>query len=385
MTKLLGFISGFSLTDALDIAIVSVLLYLVWSWFKRTKAAFVAMGMFILTGIYIIARILKLVLTAYIFQGFFAVFLLAIIIIFQEELRHFFERLAVISLGWHRAPPSVEAEELVQTLGELAQERNGALVVLRGRDPIERHITEGYDLGGKISKALLKSIFDPHSEGHDGAVVIGDKRVERFGAYLPLGKDLAQNARLGTRHAAALGLSELTDSLILVVSEERGSISIAKGGVLTEINDLGSLRAEIERFLHEWEPQPSEKPVWRRNLPEKAAAVLLSFGLWFHFVHSSQAALRDYDVPISLHNVPGDLVLERVEPPAVRATLAGPQRDLYLFDLTRLRAHLDLSRAQPGDLEIVLNRDFFSIPEGLVLVRVEPPMVKVRLKRKTRP
>ncbi|MEI8192096.1 MAG: diadenylate cyclase, partial [candidate division NC10 bacterium] len=236
MAHLLDLLSGFSITDALDIAIVSVLLYLCWSWFKQTKAAFVAIGMLILTGIYIVARILKLVLTAYIFQGFFAVFLLAIIIIFQEELRHFFERLAVISLGWHRAPPSVETEELVQTLGELAQERNGALIVLRGRDPIERHITEGYELAGKISKALLKSIFDPHSEGHDGAVVIGDQRVERFGSYLPLGKDLAQNARLGTRHAAALGLSELTDSLCLVVSEERGMISIAKNGKLTEIN-----------------------------------------------------------------------------------------------------------------------------------------------------
>ncbi|MBI5244895.1 MAG: diadenylate cyclase [Elusimicrobia bacterium] len=382
MGKLLSFLAGFSLTDALDIAIVSVLLYLAWSWFKRTKAAFVAIGMLILTGVYIIARILNLVLTAYIFQGFFAVFLLAIIIIFQEELRHFFERLAVLSLRRRLAPASIETEELVQTLGELAQERSGAIIVLRGRDPIERHITEGYDLGGKISRALLKSIFDPHSEGHDGAVVVGNKLVERFGVYLPLGKDLAQNARLGTRHAAALGISELTDALCLVVSEERGTISIAQGGDLREIKDLGTLRAEIDAFLHEKLPQACEKPVWARNLREKAAAVLLSFGLWFHFVHSSKAVLRDYDVPVSLHNVPASLRLEAVEPPAVRATLAGPQRDLYLLDSSRLRAHLDVSRAEPGELDIILSRDFFSLPESLVLVRVDPPTVKVRLARK---
>jgi len=383
MSSFLGFLAGFGVTDALDIAIVSVLLYLAWSWFRRTKAAFVAIGILILTGIYILARILNLVLTAYIFQGFFAVFLIAIIVIFQEELRHFFERLAVVSLGGRRAPLMVETEELVQTLGELAQERNGALIVLRGRDPIDRHITEGYELDGKISKALLKSIFDPHSEGHDGAVVIGEKRLERFGAYLPLGKDLAQNARLGTRHAAALGLSELTDALCLVVSEERGLISIAKNGELAEVKDLGALRTEVEHFLLEKTPKSSEKPVWARNLREKAGAILLSFGLWFHFVHSSKASLRDYDVPIALHNIPPALSLEAVEPPAVRATLAGPQRNLYLYDAGNLKVHLDLSRAETGELEMILTREFFNLPEGLVLVRTDPPAVKVRLSRKS--
>ncbi|MFA6028924.1 MAG: diadenylate cyclase [Elusimicrobiota bacterium] len=383
MPRILDLLTGFGLADALDIAIVSLLLYLAWTWFRRTKAAFVAIGMFILTGIYIVARILNLVLTAYLFQGFFAVSLFALIVIFQEEIRHFFERLAVWSLGKRRLSPhpDAEIEELVQALGELARERYGALIVLRGRDPIERHITEGHELDGKISRALLLSIFDPHSEGHDGAMVIGNERVERFSVYLPLGRDLAQNARLGTRHAAAVGLSELTDALCLVVSEERGMISIAEDGQLGEVRDLGQLRARIDAFRKDTVPgAPPGLPVWKRNLKAKAAAVLLGFGLWFHFVHGEKPMLREYVVPVVFHNLPPSLAVDAAQPSSVRATVAGAQRSLYLLDAERLRAHLDLSRADAGESEVLLGRDCIALPEGIVLVRLDPPAVRVHLK-----
>jgi uncharacterized protein (TIGR00159 family) len=389
MGNIIDFLAGFGPADALDIAIVSTLIYLTWSWFKRTRAAFVAIGMFILGGIYLLARILNLVLTAYLFQGFFAIFLFALIVIFQEELRHFFERLAVLSLLGVRRPrphPAAETEELVQTLGELAQERNGALVVLRGRDPIERHITEGYLLDGMISMALLKSIFDPHSEGHDGALVIGEKRVERFGVYLPLGRDLAQNARLGTRHAAALGLSELTDSMCLVVSEERGRISIAHNGVIQEVHDLGDLRNRIEAFFREAAPAASPgRAFWRVDFRDKAVAVLLSLGLWFQFVHRAKSEMRQFDVPVALHNVPGALRLEEVSPATVRATLSGPRLSVSSVDAQRLRVHVSLAGLRSGESDVILPREAFAIPEGLSLVRSDPPALKVRLGRRTAP
>lgn len=375
---------GFGPADALDIAIVSVLIYFTWTWFKRTKAAFVAIGMFILAGVYILARILDLVLTAYILQGFFAVILIALVVIFQEELRHFFERIAVWSLGGRRpsAPHVLETDAIVQTLGELAAERNGALVVLRGQDPIERHITEGFPLDGKVSVALLKSIFDPHSEGHDGAVIITENRVERFGVYLPLGKDLAQNAKLGTRHAAALGLSQLTDALCLVVSEERGKISAAHNGELSEVAEMEPLRGLIERFQHAKGPGAAvETSFWRTNLKEKAAAAALGVGLWFHFVYGSRPAVREFEVPVVLHNLPSPMRLSELEPRTVHATVAGLERRLTLLDPGTLKVHLDLSRTLPGEQELMVEKESLPLPEGLALLRLEPPIVRVRLDR----
>jgi DNA integrity scanning protein DisA with diadenylate cyclase activity len=204
-----------TIAEVIDIIFVAILLYTAIVWAQRTRAAFVVRGIVILGAIYIIARYLDLQMTAWVFQGFFAIFLIMIVVIFQEELRQLFEQIAVWSLARKRIPPlgSTAADVLVRTLADLAKEHVGALIVIRGNDPIERHITGGIPLDGKLSGPLLKSLFDPHSAGHDGAVLVEQDRITRFAAHLPLSKDLRQLANVGTRHSAALGLAELADVL----------------------------------------------------------------------------------------------------------------------------------------------------------------------------
>ena len=221
-----------TLPEMLDVVFVAILLYTAIVWAQQTRAAFVVRGILILGSIYIIAKYLDLQMTAWIFQGFFAIFLIMIVVIFQEELRQLFERIAVWSLARKRTPTlgSSTSDVLVRTVADLAKEHVGALIVIRGNDPLERHITGGIPLDGKVSAPLLKSIFDPHSPGHDGAVLVDQDNISRFAAHLPLSKDLRQLANVGTRHSAALGLAELTDALCIVVSEERGTISVATRG-----------------------------------------------------------------------------------------------------------------------------------------------------------
>jgi uncharacterized protein (TIGR00159 family) len=212
--------------EIVDIIFVAVLLYTAIVWARQTRAAFVVRGILILGGIYILARYLDLQMTAWVFQGFFAIFLIMIVVIFQEELRQFFERIAVWSFTRKRIPAlgSNTADILVRTVSDLAKEHVGALIVIRGSDPLERHITGGIPIDGKLSGPLLKSIFDPHSPGHDGAVLVEQDCITRFAAHLPLSKNLTELSHVGTRHSAALGLAELTDALCIVVSEERGTI-----------------------------------------------------------------------------------------------------------------------------------------------------------------
>jgi diadenylate cyclase len=243
--------------DLLDIAVVSVFIYSILLWFEWTKAAFVARGILILGALYILARQMGMVLTTWIFHGFFAVFVIALVIIFQEEIRRFFERLALWNFrGGRRKPLRTEtAEVLLQSISLYAQERIGALIVLRGSDPLERHVEGGVDLDGKLSSALLQSIFDKHSDGHDGAVLIEDDRVRRFGTHLPLSKNLERLVGMGTRHAAALGISELTDALCIVVSEQRGSISVAQNGEIRRMEELHQLEQALTRFIAQHKQQ----------------------------------------------------------------------------------------------------------------------------------
>ncbi|NNN06468.1 MAG: hypothetical protein HKL90_11255 [Elusimicrobia bacterium] len=276
--------------DVLDMALVGTLIYALLLWFKRTRAAFVALGLFLMVVVYIIAWMAGMYMTIRLFQGFFAVFIVAVIIIFQEEIRSAFERIAVWSLTGgvlKSAPTHRQVEILVRSLGDLARDHIGALVVLRGLDPLDRHVEGGWDLNGELSEALIKSIFDSHSLGHDGAFIVEEGRVSRFGVQLPLSKDFSKITNLGTRHSAALGLSERCDALCLAVSEEHGTISVARRGDLKTLGDLEDLQDEIGQFLTRLMPDPSRDALggfFTENWREKLTAAAVSMLLWVLFV-----------------------------------------------------------------------------------------------------
>jgi uncharacterized protein (TIGR00159 family) len=243
------------------------------------------MGMLLLALVYMAARMLGMTTTVWLLQGFFAVSVIVIVVIFQEELRYAFERIAMWSLRrGGREPVTPEAvETLVTSVAKLAEEHIGALIVLHGRDPLDRHVDGGWSLDGEVSLPLLDSIFDTHSLGHDGAVIIENGRVARFGCHLPLSKEFAATTDLGTRHTAALGVSERTDAFCIVVSEERGTIRLTRHGELEVMPDAAALRARIERFVAEMAPRPAKdtlKMLVTHNMREKGMALAVSTLMW---------------------------------------------------------------------------------------------------------
>ena len=376
---------GISFADVLDILVIACLLYLVLLWFKRTKAAFVARGIFIFAAVYLVAQQAGMYLTTWMFQGFFAIFLIALVVIFQEELRSFFERLAIWSLRRRAAHPlqPKQVEILVRMAGTFARERIGSLIVLRGRDPLERHLEGGEELDGKLSEQLLSSIFDTHSEGHDGAVVVEGDRIARFGVLLPLSKDFAQLSGLGTRHAAALGLAERTDALCIAVSEERGTVSLAKDGYIFIVKDLHALEEHVAAFLRDKTPSTMEMHWWRdalkRNAMEKAVAVTISLGLWLVFVQGYSPSSEAFKVPVDARVVPDGLRVGAIKPARVNVTLKGLKRDLKLLNPLSLRVSLDLAKAKEGSQRVAISEANLRIPGALQLAQVDPPEVELEL------
>lgn len=373
--------------EVVDIIFVAVLLYTAIVWARQTRAAFVVRGILILGGIYIIARYLDLQMTAWVFQGFFAIFLIMIVVIFQEELRQFFERIAVWSLARKRVPAlgSHTSDILVRTLSDLAKEHVGALMVIRGNDPLERHITGGIALDGKLSGPLLKSIFDPHSPGHDGAVLVEQDSITRFAAHLPLSKDLTQLTHVGTRHSAALGLAELTDALCIVVSEERGTISFARDGKLREVENLQQLGAVIDSFLRTKFPSTQQSNIslqfFRENWIAKAISLSLAIGFWYIFVPGSKTVQVSYRIPVSVENLPADLRVEDIEPPMVNATFSGPRRAFYLFDARKIRVAIDVSMADLGRRTFNISEQNIRYPKELTLTEVSPSTLRLSVKK----
>jgi diadenylate cyclase len=377
------------LADLVDILLVATLVYTAVVWVRRTQAGFVAIGLFVLAGLYVLAEALDLQLTTAIFRSFFAISVVLIVVLFQEELRQLFERLGVWSVRRRRrqqAVQSLPADILVEALTNLARQRVGALVVLPGLQPVARHVRGGVPLDGLVSVPLIESLFDPHSPGHDGAVILEGDRVTRFAAHLPLSTNFQALKGVGTRHSAALGLAELTDALCLVVSEERGSISVAQNGRLRRLEHPGELPADIDRFLRETRPRETERrSFWRQLLREhwveKVASLVFVTALWMAAVPGSRPLERTFAVPVEITNLPPELVLDEVKPPTIEVTLSGLRREFYLFAPRFLRATVDGSMASQGRRTFqVLGRDL-RYPKSLTLEGIEPDEVKISVKQ----
>ncbi|MGH7822288.1 MAG: diadenylate cyclase, partial [Candidatus Binatia bacterium] len=280
-------------------------------------------------------------------------------------------------------PSSIET--LIGCLAEFAKDRIGALVVIPGNDPVERHVSGGIELDGLLSEPLLRSIFDTNSPGHDGAAILHGDRIVRFATHLPLSKDFAQLSRVGTRHSAALGLAELTDSLCLVVSEERGAISVARDGRLRTVATAQEAAFLVQEFLRSKAPAREVRRLsvetLRANWKEKAAAVAIVVALWFLFVPGSQTSRVTMRIPVTVENLPGDLVLNAVEPPEVEATFSGLRRSFYFFERNRFRVTIDGSLASLGRRTFKISEHNMRLPPEVILEDVVPPAVRITVGR----
>jgi len=369
-----------------DVLIVAGLFWVGISWLKNTRARLALPGIIILAVLYFLARLFDFQLTTYILQGFFAAFVLVMVVVFQEDLRRLFEGITVLSLRRHAPLPSYSARDiLVRTITRLAREKIGALIVLPGREPLERHLDGGIYLHGQLSEPLLLSLFDPHSPGHDGAILLRGNTVLRFAVHLPLSTELDSITEAGTRHAAALGLAERTDALCIVVSEERGTISVARDGKLQALKQPEALNRELARFLEETSPASklAEKQSLGRRVAahwrEGALATALALAAWYLFVPGMAITEVSRSIPVSVENLPEGYSLIETSPTNVEVTFRGKRRDLILANPAGFEIHLDALLVQLGRRTFPITPEIIDHPENLVIVSTEPNKVRLRV------
>jgi diadenylate cyclase len=241
------------LLDALDIAVVASLVYRVLLLIRGTRALQMGIGLFLVFATYDLARRLGLLTLYSLLDGLLASMVLIIVVIFQGDIRRALMRFG--GRAWWMPGSSAKAsgaiEEVIKAATMLAQKRIGGLMVFERDAMLEEFIQRGTLLDSLASKELLYGLFIPSFENplHDGAVVIRDGRVWQAGAFLPLTTNQDIDRTLGSRHRAALGISEETDAVVVVVSEERGSISLVFNGNMVRDVDPASLRDALPGLL----------------------------------------------------------------------------------------------------------------------------------------
>ena len=374
-------------SDVFDIAIAAALIWFAIAWLRTSRARLALIGLATIAGLFGLAHGLDLELTTLLLQGFFAAVAVMLVVVFQDDLRRMFEVIAVRALRRTapRPPPEVE-RALVRTVFRLAAGKIGALMVLPGREPLERHLDGGVYLDGRISEPLLISLFDPATPGHDGAVVLRANQISRFGVHLPLSTDWDQLSGMGTRHAAALGLSERSDALCLVVSEERGTVSLAHGGRLVPISGPEKLSAALDDFVSRSRSgdRPRDLAEWwarlRARWREALLALAAAFGLWALTVPGATLETFDWPVPVMVENVPEPYALVSVDPAEVTVRFQGRRRDRFLARSGEVAVRVDALLVKLGRRTFSLSLDDVEVPDGLRAVSIEPAKVRLRVR-----
>lgn len=249
--------------DLVDILLVCVIVYRVLLLIRGTRAVQMLTGFGIILIFYYLAERLKFHTLHTILVEFFNNLFLILIIVFQDEMRK-----ALTQVGrnpFFTSANTIEEvgiiEELCQAAAALAHQRVGALIVIERETGLKNYIEAGTQLDSKVSVDLIVSIFQPDSPIHDGAVIIRNARISSAGCLLPISRDPAINKEFGTRHRAALGLTHETDAVVIVVSEERGEISLVHHGTLIRDLDSNSLRQQLldQLGLRKFEARYQEK------------------------------------------------------------------------------------------------------------------------------
>ena len=373
---------NFRPADLLDIAFVAVALYFVISWVRRQASAAVAIGVSVLLGAYMVAEALDLYMTTFLFQVGLTVIVFGFLLVFQDDIRRVFERLRIRAMGRKTQQTAREAylDDIIEAVSNMADRYVGALIVLEGEESIDVHTHGGVKLDGQVTTPLLLSLFQPKSPAHDGAVTIRDGQIEKFGVHLPLSTDERQLGERGTRHAAALGMSERCDATMIVVSEERGVISIARDGRLEEV-ESSELKTRLGKLYGD--EQPRRPNVWQRVVREnagfKALSVVIATLLWLTFASRTSTFHRSYVIPVEFQNVPKNLAVERIEPNEVKVELLGPQRAFDQLAPERLAVSLNLAGEKAGESTVVLSEDLLDLPGEISVATFEPPQVGVGL------
>jgi diadenylate cyclase len=367
--------------DVVDILVVSYFLFRLYVLFRGTYVFRVIIGIGFLWIFQRIAAYLGLVVTSWAMQGVIAFTAIIIIIVFRNEIKNVLQTKDLGSILWGVSYKAYETsvEIITQSVYELANRKIGALIVIPAKDDLQEVVQSGIQWRGVLSREMLLSIFWPDNPAHDGAAIISGNRVMEVGAILPLSRRTDLPSSYGTRHRAAVGLSEKTDSLLIVVSEETGHVVTVKNNEITAIHN----NLELEKILQ----SHTGISLAEKGLREKehfqlsfAALAILVFviGTWFSFSRGLET-LISIEVPIEYMNRNPGMELLESSINTVNLSLSGAGALVKSVKPDQVKVRIDLAKSVIGLNSFTITQENITLPPGVMLKKVEPQVVDVTL------
>jgi uncharacterized protein (TIGR00159 family) len=379
MEKFLLFLSSIRWQDVVDIILNSYILFRFYVLFRGTNVFRVLIGMTVLWFLQRIAISLGLIVTSWVVQGIVAVGAIIIIVVFRNEIRRVLQAKNLKSILWGLSYKSAitPTEIIADSVFQMAKRKCGALIVFPGKEDLSDAVQGGTPWKGLITKEMIASIFWPDNPVHDGAAIVQGDQITVVGAILPLSQRDDLPSHYGTRHRAALGLAEATDALIIVISEERGDVLVAKGNRLREIKQKQTLKENVQEHVG---TAALKKGAVRKEGFEITVAAMLSVvfitGIWFS-VSRGQDTLVSLDIPVDYMNRAGGTEIVDTSVKSVSLVLSGSGALVKSITPDQVNVRLDLSNSVIGPNSFSITSDNISLPPGILLREVTPPVIDV--------
>ena len=381
MDRVIYLILSLRWQDIIDISLVSYILFRFYVLFRGTNAFRVLIGMTILWFFQQIAVSMGLIVTSWVVQGVVTLGAFIIIVIFRNEIRTVLLARNLKFIFWGGASKKVIStiEIIVQSVLEMARRNCGAMIVLPGKEDLEEMIQKGIPWEGEISKEMILSIFWPDNPVHDGAAIIQGDQITQVSAILPLSRRDDLPSYYGTRHRAALGLAEATDALIIAVSEERGDVVVAQNSQMKVVKQ----RRRLEQILQQHMGTAAKKS--RESIKERLTVVIAALfsiifvtGVWFS-VSKGVDTLATLEIPVVYMNRDPAMEIVKTSGNTVSLELEGSGALIKSIKPDQIQVKLDLSKSKVGPNPFTITRESISLPPGVILKGVTPPVVDVDL------
>jgi diadenylate cyclase len=366
-----------------DFLVLTVAFYALLRWARSARAMRIALGVVGLHALALLAHRLDLVVTSWVLDGSAILAILALLLTFQPELRRAFMGLDSTLKHWpqHAVVGIQTSRAIANASFELAGCHVGALLVITRRDSIGELLESGIVLGAAVSSKLLEAIFQKLSPLHDGAAIIEGDRLARANTVLPLTQRHDVPTFYGTRHRAALGLSERCDALVIVVSEERAEVTLMDGGKIRPMADPEHLAITLEGLL-----SPARESIGARlrhfffkDIGLKFAALGLAAVIWGMSFLASGATIRTVSVPIEFSHVPTGMEVTSQSAYTLEIQVKGSPWIVDSVNPGSLVGRFDLRDSRAGWHTLRFQKNSLDLPPGIVVDRVRPETILVQV------
>jgi diadenylate cyclase len=381
MDMLLSSLATMHLQDIVDILLLSYILFRLYVLFRGTYVLRVMAGLVILWFFQRTAVFLGLILTSWALQGITAVATLIIIIVFRNEIRSVLQakNLKVILWGFPHKTVRTPIEVITESIQALSRQQIGALMVFPAVEDLQDFVHGGIQWNGLLSKEMITSIFWHDNPVHDGAAIIQGDRITEVGVVLPLSHRNDLPSHYGTRHRAALGLSEVTDALIIVVSEETGKVVVTKDSNIIDIETDDELVKTLRK--HAGLSEEDQDYLRKEKLEIGIAAfvsVILITAVWFSFSRGLDT-LMTLEVPVEYTKSDPKIEIVETSVNSVNLQLGGSSTLIKSIRPEKIQVRLDLDKAVAGRNTFSITRDNITLPPGIFLKKVSPSVVEATL------